>query len=432
METVKPTQTGPAGKRLIGVRIPDSCMVYRVHTDLPQIVVGDQVVVQIRDGEVIGQVLHLFTLTAEPFPGPIRKVIRRLTEKDRNLLATNQELENKARLLCRERIRALGLSMKLSKITCHSGGARVVIHFTSEARVDFRELVRQLSSELKARVEMRHVGVRDESKLLCGLGCCGKVLCCSEFLTRFHPVSVRMAKNQDLSLTPEGISGVCGRLMCCLAYENDVYLELRKGLPKVKSRVTLPDGREGMVRAVFPLLGEVELLFGEGVSERMPVERLTGVTPTAGAPEEEGEERGERQDAPPPRPVVKPKRSTGKPSAGAPPSPPAVAREAVKKAPVSALVALLPEEEGAAESASKRPRRRRRSAGNKPPGVVGAAPAAQSGEQPVRERSEGEGTEGDAVAPRPAGTPRRRRRRSGSRRGGEGGGEGAQGGGGEE
>ncbi|MBF0179327.1 MAG: hypothetical protein HQM03_04775, partial [Magnetococcales bacterium] len=413
METVKQTQAGPAGKRLVGVRIPDSCMVYRVQTDLPQIAVGDQVVVQIRDGEVIGQVLHLFTLTAEPFPGPIRKVIRRLTDKDRKLMDSNQELEGRARLLCREKIRALGLSMKLSKITCHAGGARVVIHFTSEARVDFRELVRLLSSELKARVEMRHVGVRDESKLLCGLGCCGKVLCCSEYLTRFHPVSVRMAKNQDLSLTPEGISGVCGRLMCCLAYENDVYLELRKGLPKVKSRVTLPDGREGMVRAVFPLQGEVELLFGEGVMERMPVDRLTGAATTVDATGEE-EER-EHQDAPPPKPVVKPRRSTGKPTAG---TPPPVARDAARKAPAPVPVAPAPEEEGGAtESAPKRARRRRRGVGIKPPVMAGAALVVQTGEQPVRERSEGEGTEGGSGTPRPAGTARRRRRRSGPRRG---------------
>lgn len=265
-----------AGKPVLGLRIPDTCMVYRVQADIGQVQVGDQVMVQLGDAEVIGQVLHVFSRPVELHPGPILKVIRRLTEKDQKFQLWRVEQEKKAQVLCREKIREMQLAMKFSKVIYQSGGGKAIIYFTSESRIDFRELVRILSAELRVRVEMRHVGVRDESKLLCGLGSCGKTLCCSEFLTKFHPVSVRMAKNQDLSLTPEGISGVCGRLMCCLAYENEAYLAQRKLLPKAKSKVILQDGREGTVRVVFPMLNLVEIQFGDGAIEKLTVNKLAG------------------------------------------------------------------------------------------------------------------------------------------------------------
>ncbi|MBF0214255.1 MAG: hypothetical protein HQM00_11970, partial [Magnetococcales bacterium] len=287
----------PVGKILLGVQIPNACMVYRLISDLSNVAVGDSLLVQVADGEVIATVRHVFELPATPYPGPIRKVIRKLNDKDLRFVTWREEQERKAHRLCRERIREMKLPMKLSKVVYPFGGGKAIIHFTSEERIDFRDLVRVLSNELKVRVEMRHVGVRDESKLLCGLGCCGKTLCCSEFLTRFHPVSVRMAKNQDLSLTPEGISGVCGRLMCCLAYENDAYLALRKQLPKVKARVTLQDGREGVVRNVFPLLNRVEVQFADGVTDQFDAEKLAGdfVAPTAESPpnDDGGEKRPE-------------------------------------------------------------------------------------------------------------------------------------------
>ncbi|MBF0262945.1 MAG: hypothetical protein HQL97_14040 [Magnetococcales bacterium] len=266
----------PAGRKLVGLTIPDSCMVYRVACDPGAVSVGDRLLVQVSDGEVVATIRHIFELPSEPYPGPIRRVVRRLNDKDLRFLEWRAEQELKAQRICRERIRELKLPMKLSKVGYPLGGNKAIIHFTSEERIDFRDLVRLLSADLRVRVEMRHVGVRDESKLLCGLGPCGKMLCCGQFLTRFHPVSVRMAKNQDLSLTPEGISGVCGRLMCCLAYENDVYLALRKNLPKLKSRVTLKDGREGLVRGLFPLVNRVEILFGDGLIETMDLDKLAG------------------------------------------------------------------------------------------------------------------------------------------------------------
>ncbi len=299
----------PPKGTILGLRMPNSCMVYRVLSEISSLQIGDQVMVESREGEVIATVLHLFSHEVELYPGPVKKVLRRLTDKDQKFILWRQEHELKAQLLCREKIREMNLSMKLSKVTYLSGGGKAVIHFTSESRVDFRDLVRVLSSELKVRVEMRHVGVRDESKLLCGMGSCGKTLCCSEYLSKFHPVSVRMAKNQDLSLTPEGISGVCGRLMCCLAYENDTYLAQRKCMPKLKGRVTLQDGREATVRAVYPMLNLVELQFGDGAIEKMAPSLLSGdfATKAMNEPIVEGDEQAEAE--PTKQPVVPPRQN---------------------------------------------------------------------------------------------------------------------------
>ncbi|MBF0627424.1 MAG: hypothetical protein HQL91_04305 [Magnetococcales bacterium] len=456
----------PAGKCLLGVQLPDACMVYRVVSELAQVAVGDQLVVQVTDGEVIATVRHVFQLPAAPYPGPIRKIVRKLNDKDLRFLVWRAEQETKAHRLCRERIRELHLPMKLSKVVYPLGGGKAIIYFTSEARIDFRDLVRVLSAELRVRVEMRHVGVRDESKLLCGLGPCGKNLCCSEFLTRFHPVSVRMAKNQDLSLTPEGISGACGRLMCCLAYENDAYLALRKNLPKVKAKVTLKDGREGVVKALYPLLNRVEVWFGEGVSEQFDADKLAGdgvVSAGEGAGSEAGGELEQETGAMPasgavaaPAVTPAPERcrraavgqrggaagggaAKGQPSAagarrgGGDKEKPAVV--SVVAAPVVAL-----EEEKAAESpgeggeatGNKRSSARRRRRGNRATGggaggtsgETGATAPLQGAAAPVAERDaaapDGNGAEESQAAARPAGSGRRRRRRSSARRGGEG------------
>ncbi|MBF0271999.1 MAG: hypothetical protein HQL98_08060 [Magnetococcales bacterium] len=311
--------TLPAGKVLLGVKLPDSCMVYRVVADLQSVAVGDQLLVQRADGEVIATVRHVFELPSEPHPGPIRKVIRKLNDKDLRFQVWRAEQEQKAHRLCREHIRQMKLPMKLSKVEYPLGGGKAIIHFTSEARIDFRDLVRVLSTEMRVRVEMRHVGVRDESKLLCGLGPCGKTLCCSQFLTRFHPVSVRMAKNQDLSLTPEGISGVCGRLMCCLAYENDAYLALRKNMPKVKAKVTLVDGREGVVRGLYPLLNRVEIQFADGVTDQFDLDKLAGdfATPAVDGTSEEAVVKSEVEA----RPVAPAGGSAGRNLGGNKPAP---------------------------------------------------------------------------------------------------------------
>jgi cell fate regulator YaaT (PSP1 superfamily) len=151
-----------------------------------------------------------------------------------------------------ERIEALGLEMKLVAVECFFDGSKYVFYFTAEGRVDFRELVKQLVARFPVRIEMRQIGVRHEAKMTGGLACCGQEICCSRFLSDFRPVSVKMAKNQNLSLNPTKISGVCGRLMCCLAYEHDIYEDFKKGLPRVGKAVTTPKG-QGVVIKHNPL-----------------------------------------------------------------------------------------------------------------------------------------------------------------------------------
>ncbi|MBF0583439.1 MAG: hypothetical protein HQL80_04300 [Magnetococcales bacterium] len=258
------------GVRLIGVRIPATGMVYRFESSLKEIKTGDAVLLHGKEEEAVGWVVFMVegksgeSFKERVFVGGFDKIIRALSESELKFLNAREGLERKATIICREKIRELELPMRLSKVHYLPGGGKVVVYFTAENRVDFRELVRLLGSQLKVRVEMRHIGVRDETKLLGGMGLCGNELCCSSYLTRFHPVSVRMAKNQELSLNPEGISGTCGRLLCCLDYENATYHALRESLPKIKHTVKTLDGREGVVQAVHPLMGRLDVQLTDG------------------------------------------------------------------------------------------------------------------------------------------------------------------------
>ncbi|OSM05239.1 putative PSP1 domain-containing protein [Magnetofaba australis IT-1] len=229
---------------------------------------GDEVLLETRAGDVItGAIDHIIPASAEAAQragfGHITRIIRVVTDKDRDAQETREQRERDAKRACQVMIRQKKLPMKLAKVTLQ-GANKAIFHFTADARVDFRELVQELSKELQMRIEMRQVGVRDEAKMLGGMGACGQSLCCAQHLQKFHPVSVRMAKNQDLSLNPDAISGICGRLMCCLAYENDTYTELRKGLPKPKSRLFTSEGQEVTLRCVHPIArtGEVQAVEG--------------------------------------------------------------------------------------------------------------------------------------------------------------------------
>ncbi|MBF0160681.1 MAG: hypothetical protein HQL88_00200 [Magnetococcales bacterium] len=270
---------GRKTSRLVGVRVAETGMVYRFLSAVREIKVGDAVLLlgSTEEEEAVGLVVFVLETRGEEsavhepaFTGGFAKIARVLSDAERRFLDPDNEtdgrvvLEARARKFCRAKIQELQLPMRLSRVHYLAGGNRVLISFTAENRVDFRELVRILGSHLKVRVEMRHIGVRDESKLLGGLGLCGREFCCTAHLHRFHPVSVRMAKNQDLSLNPEGISGVCGRLLCCLEYENGTYQALREGLPKLKQTVQTLDGRQGVVCAVHPLTGTVEMQLADG------------------------------------------------------------------------------------------------------------------------------------------------------------------------
>ncbi len=189
---------------------------------------------------------------------PLRSVARVATDNDHRAAAYNRKREKEAFDICEQKIAAHGLEMKLVNVECSFEGNKIIFFFTAEGRVDFRELVKDLASVFRARIELRQIGVRDEAKMLGGIGICGRPLCCSQFLENFIPVSIKMAKTQNLSLNPTKISGACGRLMCCLKYEQNAYEDAAKRLPKNESFVDTPDGI-GNVSGVDMLREEIQV-----------------------------------------------------------------------------------------------------------------------------------------------------------------------------
>ena len=178
---------------------------------------------------------------------PLREVIRIATERDEKIVAENIEKENKAYKACLQKIEEMGLDMQLVSAECAFDGSKILFFFTADERVDFRELVKSLASMFHTRIELRQIGVRDKARMVGGLGICGRPFCCGSFLEDFQPVSIKMAKTQNLSLNPTKISGTCGRLMCCLKYEQDAYEDLLRKAPKNESFVDTPDGRGSVI-----------------------------------------------------------------------------------------------------------------------------------------------------------------------------------------
>jgi len=208
---------------------------------------------------------------------PLKPVIRIANERDEEQIRRNAERRPEAMRLCKEKIAAHGLNMKLVDCEFTFDGSKVLFFFTAEARVDFRELVKDLAALFHMRIELRQIGIRDETKLLGGLAPCGRPCCCASCMPDFKKVSIKMAKTQGLSLNPSKISGLCGRLMCCLDYENDYYAEACKKVPKTGSEVTSPDGK-GIVIAVNMLKMEVKIKIPVGENDFIyrdyPVDKL--------------------------------------------------------------------------------------------------------------------------------------------------------------
>ena len=204
---------------------------------------GDGVVVETSRGVEYGECTQANTMIDEmELTAPLRPVLRAATAEDKENVEKNKEKEAKAFQVCQDKIIEHGLDMKLVEVEYSFEGNKILFFFTSEGRVDFRALVKDLAGSLHARIELRQIGVRDEAKMLGGLGICGRPFCCAQFLNEFQPVSIKMAKTQNLSLNPTKISGTCGRLMCCLKYEQDAYVDLVKRAPKSDSFVETPDG----------------------------------------------------------------------------------------------------------------------------------------------------------------------------------------------
>lgn len=229
---------------VIGVRFKSVGKVYYFAPAGIRFALGDPVIVETARGVECGEiVMENKEVEDEKIVAPLKSVIRKATERDLKTVEDNEGKEKAAFHICAEKIAKHKLEMKLIDVEYTFDGGKILFYFTADSRVDFRELVKDLASVFRTRIELRQIGVRDEAKMLGGLGICGRPFCCASFLGEFQPVSIKMAKEQSLSLNPTKISGTCGRLMCCLKYEQDSYEQLLRITPKVGALVETPEGR---------------------------------------------------------------------------------------------------------------------------------------------------------------------------------------------
>ena len=244
---------------------------------------GDHVVVNTAKGPEVAQVVQPpHTIADTDVVGEMKSIVRRATAWDMVQKDLWTRKEQEALALCRAKAREYKLEMKLVRCTYNFTGGRLLIYFSSEVRVDFRLLVRELARIFRTRIEMLQIGVRDEAKLLDGVGKCGRQLCCTSWLREFTPVSIKMAKNQQLPLNPEEISGVCGRLLCCLSYEDALYKEQNKKMPKLGAEVITPQGA-GRVRHIHPLKETVTVMLeGQALAEFAIAELISTKTASGG------------------------------------------------------------------------------------------------------------------------------------------------------
>ena len=240
--------------KVIGVRFRQAGKVYFFSPGKFHIKQGDKVIVETARGVEFGSVVSgVKEVPDETIMQPLKSVIRIATEEDKRNEERNREKEKEAFRVCLEKIREHELDMKLINAEYTFDNNKVLFYFTAEGRIDFRDLVKDLAAVFRTRIELRQIGVRDETKIRGGIGICGRPLCCHTYLSEFAPVSIKMAKEQNLSLNPTKISGVCGRLMCCLTNEQETYEELNSRLPAIGDFVTTPDGLKGEVQSVSVL-----------------------------------------------------------------------------------------------------------------------------------------------------------------------------------
>ncbi len=248
-------------KTIIGVRFRKAGKIYYFEPNGLEVEVGQHVIVETSRGVEYGTVvLSPREVSDEAITSPLKPVIRLATPEDDAIEVANKEKEKEAMVICREKIAKHELEMRLLDCEYTFDGNKVLFYFTADGRVDFRELVKDLAAVFRIRIELRQIGVRDETKIVGGIGICGRALCCHTYLADFAPVSIRMAKEQNLSLNPTKISGVCGRLMCCLKNEEEAYEELNSRLPNIGDRVTTNDGLQGEVSAVSVLKQMVKVI----------------------------------------------------------------------------------------------------------------------------------------------------------------------------
>lgn len=242
-------------EKVVGVRFRNVGKIYYFNPKNYKVKVGDHVIVETARGVEYGRVvLEPRSVKEDEVVHPLKEVLRVATKEDEDHEAENRQKEKEAFKICKKKIREHGLDMKLIDAEYTFDNNKVLFYFTADGRIDFRQLVKDLASVFKTRIELRQIGVRDETKILGGIGICGRTLCCHTYLSEFAPVSIKMAKEQGLSLNPTKISGTCGRLMCCLKYEQAAYDDLLRTTPKAGTPVRTKDGRGTVV--------EVNLLTG--------------------------------------------------------------------------------------------------------------------------------------------------------------------------
>jgi cell fate regulator YaaT (PSP1 superfamily) len=257
--------------KVAGVGLKSAAKVQYFNSGELEIESGDPVIVETSDGLEYGVVRgDVREVSDKEFGRSVHKILRVATDGDTERYEEGLSRRDEALESCRSKISQRGLDMKLIDAEFAFDGSKLVFYFTAEERVDFRELVKDLAGTFHKRIELRQVGVRDEAKMLGGIGCCGRPLCCSGWMQHFEPVSIKMAKVQNLSLNPIKISGSCGRLMCCLTYENDISQEMRKGMPNTGEIVDTPDGKARVIEANILL---------SSVKARLIVEARTNESP---------------------------------------------------------------------------------------------------------------------------------------------------------
>jgi cell fate regulator YaaT (PSP1 superfamily) len=229
--------------KVAGVRFKKAGKIYYFDPDELQVEKGINVIVETARGMEFGTVTSgIKDVPESEIVPPLKKIVRIADENDAAQHKENIRKKQRALELCQEKVSKHNLQMKLIDVEYTFDNSKIIFYFTADGRVDFRELVKDLAGVFKMRIELRQIGVRDEAKMVGGIGTCGKGLCCHTWLPEFEPVSIKMAKVQNLSLNPTKISGICGRLMCCLKFENDIYYELRKGMPEQGERIKTEDG----------------------------------------------------------------------------------------------------------------------------------------------------------------------------------------------
>mgnify|MGYP004569635417 FL=1 len=251
-------------KKIVGVRFKKPGKIYFFDPEDLDIKMGDKVIVETAMGEEMGDVVvNKKELPDDKITNPLKKVVRIATKEDLKNLEYYKSKEPEALKICEEKIKKHKLDMNLTDVEYKFDGSKVLFYFTADGRIDFRELVKELAGIFKTRIELRQIGVRDEVKRIGGNGVCGRELCCCSFLGNFETVSIKMAKEQNLSLNPSKISGNCGRLMCCLKYEQEAYEDKLKKLPRIGAIVKTQDG-EGVVDNVEILKEQLKVKFKDG------------------------------------------------------------------------------------------------------------------------------------------------------------------------